>query len=77
MLRFSVLCISFILTFGIMQADPGGKTGRLLSNSGGCGGCHGNASSNTSVSINSKTGSFTIQPGAKAEHFNFCVRAAR
>jgi len=77
MLRFSVLCISFILTFGIMQADPGGKTGRLLSNSGGCGGCHGNASSNTSVSINSKTGSFTIQPGAKAEFTAIVAHASK
>ena len=77
MLRFSVLCISFILTFGIMQADPGGKTGRLLSNSGGCGDCHGNASSNTSVSINSKTGSFTIQPGAKAEFTAIVAHASK
>jgi hypothetical protein len=67
MLRFSALCISFILTFGELHSNPGGKTNSLLSTSGGCGGCHGNASSNTSVSIISKSGSFTIQPGAKAE----------
>jgi hypothetical protein len=67
MLRFSVLCISFILTFGELYSSSAGKTNSLLSTSGGCGGCHGNASSNTSVSIISKSGSFTIQPGAKAE----------
>jgi hypothetical protein len=50
-----------------LYADPGGKPGRLLTNSGGCGDCHGNASSNTSISIVSKSGSFTIQPGSKAE----------
>jgi hypothetical protein len=67
MFRFSVLCFSFILTFGILQADPNGKSGRLLTNSGGCGDCHGSASSNTSVSMISKSGSFTVQPGGKAE----------
>jgi len=51
----------------MLYADPGGKSGRLLTNSGGCGDCHGNASSNTSISIVSKSGSFTIQPGSKAE----------
>jgi len=51
----------------MLYADPGGKPGRLLTNSGGCGDCHGNASSNTSISIVSKSGSFTIQPGSKAE----------
>jgi hypothetical protein len=77
MLRFSVLCISFMFSFGIVQADPGGKSGRLLSNSGGCGGCHGNASSNTSVSIISKSGSFTIQPGAKAEFSAIVAHASK
>jgi hypothetical protein len=67
MLRFSVLFISLILTFGELYSSSAGKTNSLLSTSGGCGGCHGNASSNTSVSIISKSGSFTIQPGAKAE----------
>lgn len=77
MLRFSVLCISFIFSFGIVQADPGGKSGRLLSNSGGCGGCHGSASSNTNVSIISKSGSFTIQPGAKAEFTAIVAHASK
>jgi len=67
MFWFSAICISFIFMFGELQANPGGKTNSLLSTSGGCGGCHGNASSNTSVSIISKSGSFTIQPGSKAE----------
>lgn len=67
MFRFSTLCISLLCTCSMLYADPGGKPGRLLTNSGGCGDCHGNASSNTSISIVSKSGSFTIQPGSKAE----------
>jgi hypothetical protein len=67
MLRFSTLCFTLFISCFIVQADPGGKAGRLLSTSGGCGDCHGNASSNTNISIISKSGSFTIQPGSKAE----------
>lgn len=67
MFRFSTLYISLLCTCSMLYADPGGKSGRLLTNSGGCGDCHGNASSNTSISIVSKSGSFTIQPGSKAE----------
>lgn len=67
MFRFSTLCISLLCTCSMLYADPGGKPGRLLTNSGGCGDCHGNASSNTSISIVSKSGSFTIQAGSKAE----------
>lgn len=67
MFRFSTLFCSLFLSFGILQADPGGKTNSLLTTSGGCGGCHGGRSSNTTVSIMSKSNSFTIQPGAKAE----------
>jgi len=67
MLRFSVLCISLMLTFGELYSNSGGKTRSLQSALGGCGGCHGSASSNTNVSIVSKSGLFTIQPGVKAE----------
>lgn len=77
MLQFSVLCISFILLFGELHAYPAGKTNSLLSTSGGCGGCHGNASSNTSVSIISKLGSFTVQPGAKAEFTAIVAHATK
>ena len=67
MFRFSTLCCSLFLSFGILHADPGGKTNSLLTSSGGCGGCHGGRSSNTTVSIISKSNSFTVQPGTKAE----------
>lgn len=67
MFRCFSLCLSFIISFGILNADPGGKTNSLLTSSGGCGGCHGGRSSNTSVSILSKSNSFTVQPGAKTE----------
>lgn len=77
MLRFSVLCISLILTFGELYSNSGGKTKSLLSSMGGCGGCHGSASSNTSVSIISKSGSFTIQPGAKAEFTAIVAHVAK
>lgn len=67
MFRFSTLFCSLFLSVVILHADPDGKSGRLLTNSGGCGDCHGNRSSSTTITINSKSNSFTIQPGAKAE----------
>lgn len=77
MLRFSVLCISFMLTFGELYSNSGGKTRSLQSTLVGCGGCHGSASSNTNVSIVSKSGSFTIQPGAKAEFTAIVAHASK
>jgi hypothetical protein len=77
MLRFSTLCFTFLVTFSIAQADPDGKSGRLLSNSGGCGDCHGNASSNTSISFVSKSGSFTVLPGSKTEFKAIVAHASK
>jgi hypothetical protein len=77
MLRFSVLCISFILTFGELYSSSDGKTNSLKTTSGGCGGCHGNASSKTSVSIISKSGSFTILPGSKVEFTAIVAHATK
>lgn len=60
-----VLCICATSS---LFADPNGKSGRLLSTSGGCGDCHGGApSSLTKVTMTSKSGSFTVKPGAKTE----------
>ncbi len=60
------LCI--IANVSIAHADPNGKSGRVLSTSGGCGDCHGaTASQATSVNITSKSGSFTINPGGTLE----------
>lgn len=65
LLLFS-LCIFAHLS--IANADPNGKSGRVLSTSGGCGDCHGaSASQATSVNITSKSGSFTINPGGTLE----------
>lgn len=65
LLLFS-LCI--FANLSIANADPNGKSGRVLSTSGGCGDCHGaSASQATSVNITSKSGSFTINPGGTLE----------
>ena len=77
MLRFSTLCFTLLVSSFIVQADPGGKPGRLLSTSGGCGDCHGNASSNTNVSIVSKSGSFTVLPGSKTEFTAIVAHATK
>lgn len=65
-LLLTSLCI--IANITIANADPNGKAGRVLSSSGGCGDCHGaSASQATSVSISSKSGSFTTNPGGTLE----------
>lgn len=51
----------------MLFAYPAGITGKLQQASGGCGGCHGASSSNTTISMVSKTGSFTVKPGTKLE----------
>ncbi|MFZ9759968.1 MAG: choice-of-anchor V domain-containing protein [Candidatus Kapaibacteriota bacterium] len=68
-MKFILLsCITLVTMFFNSQADPGGKAGRLLSTSGGCGDCHGGSpSSLTSISVISKIGSFTVKPGTKIE----------
>lgn len=67
LLLFS-LCI--IANISIAHAYPNGISSKVLANSGGCGGggCHGSSASQaTSVSISSKSGSFTINPGGTLE----------
>ena len=67
LLLFS-LCI--IANISITHAYPNGISSKVLANSGGCGGggCHGSSASQaTSVSISSKSGSFTINPGGTLE----------
>ena len=68
-MKFSLLlCTLFVYSFFNAYADPGGKAGRLLTNSGGCGDCHGGSpSSLTAITITSKSGSFTVKPGTKLE----------
>jgi len=68
MMYLSLLCALIVTASFNVIADPGGKAGRLLATSGGCGDCHGGSpSSATSVSIISKSGSFTVKPGTKLE----------
>lgn len=68
MIYLSLLCALIFSTSLNVIADPGGKAGRLLTTSGGCGDCHGGSPSTaTSVSIISKSGSFTVKPGTKLE----------
>jgi hypothetical protein len=67
LLLFS-LCI--IANISIAHAYPNGISSKVLANSGGCGGggCHGSSASQaTSVSISSKSGSFTTNPGGTLE----------
>ena len=62
------MCI--IANISIAHAYPNGISSKVLANSGGCGGggCHGSSASQaTSVSISSKSGSFTINPGGTLE----------
>ena len=63
---FSTFFISLFACTVVVFADPNGKAGRLLNNVG-CGDCHGNISSATTVTMTSKSGSFTIAPGGKLE----------
>ena len=67
LLLFS-LCI--IANISIAHSYPNGISSKVLANSGGCGGggCHGSSASQaTSVSISSKSGSFTTNPGGTLE----------
>ena len=67
-LMFAAMCCFLLFGAAGLQANSTGQTGHTLVGGTGCGSCHGSTKSdNTTLSLTSQTGSFTVTPGSKTK----------
>lgn len=67
-LIFAAMCCMFLFGSAGLLANSTGQTGHTLVGGTGCGNCHGTTKSdNTTLTLTSETGTFTVAPGSKTK----------